>query len=181
MMPPQFQVVFAAMVDVLILLSPTIAVFVYLLLRRSAPRRSDTPAAPVVVDGSNVMYWRDNTPRIDTVVAVVAALRQAGWQPVVWFDANAGYHLVGRYARDHELARLLGLSSRQVIVVPRGTPADPQLLTGAREMKAPVVSNDRFRDWQADYADVLAGQMIRGRMGEDGVVLDVLTPVQMAA
>ena len=162
------------MFDVLILLSPAFAVFLILLLRR-APGRAQSPARlPVVVDGSNVMYWRDNRPNLDTVTEVVGTLVENGYRPVVWFDANAGYHLIGRYAYDGELARALGLPKRQVIVVPKGTPADPALLAGARELGAPVVSNDRFRDWQADFADVLAGRMIRGRPVADGIHLDVV-------
>lgn len=163
------------MVDILVLLTPTIVVFLYLLLR---PRRERSagpePYAHVVVDGSNVMFWRDNTPSLDTVTEVVTTLVENGYRPVVWFDANAGYHLIGRYAHDGELARVLGLPERQVIVVPKGTPADPALLAGARALRAPVVSNDRFRDWQADFGDVLAGQMIRGRPVADGIHLDVV-------
>lgn len=171
------------MYDVLILLSPSIVVFVYLLLRqpRQQTASQQPPVRTVLVDGSNVMFWRDNTPRLDTVQAVVAALRAQGWQPEVWFDANAGHHLAGRYLRDYELARLLGLSSRQIIVVPKGTPADPALMASARGLAAPVVSNDRFRDWQADYADVLAGAMIRGWVGPHGVVFETERPVLMRA
>jgi hypothetical protein len=170
------------MVDILVLLSPTIVAFLYLLLRLRRQRSVGLmPLAIVVVDGSNVMFWRDNTPRIGTLIVVVRALQAQGLRPVVWFDANAGFHLIGRYAHDGELARALGLSARQVVVVPKGTPADPLLLAGARDLKAAVVSNDRFRDWQANFGDVLAGQMIRGRMDGNGVVLDGLVPVELTA
>lgn len=162
------------MVDILVLLSPTIVAFLYLLLRRARRHEQGPPRLPVVVDGSNVMFWRDNTPSLDTATEVVTTLVENGYRPVVWFDANAGYHLIGRYAHDGELARVLGLPERQVIVVPKGTPADPALLAGARALRAPVVSNDRFRDWQADFGDVLAGQMIRGRPVADGIHLDVV-------
>ena len=35
----------------------------------------------VVIDGSNVMYWRDGTPHLETVQAVAAAFGGAGFHP----------------------------------------------------------------------------------------------------
>ena len=40
------------------------------------------------------------------------------------FDANAGWKLAGRYLHDGDLARILGLEERQVLVVPKGAQAD---------------------------------------------------------
>ena len=43
------------------------------------------------------MYWRDNTPRLDTLREVLSELAARGYAPGIVFDANAGYLLSGRY------------------------------------------------------------------------------------
>lgn len=94
---------------------------------------------------------------------MVDALKAKGLVPVVWFDANAGYLIEQRFLRADQLAQRLDLPARQVLVAPRGTPADPLLLDMAARLGSQVVSNDRFRDWETQFAAVLApGRMIRG-------------------
>jgi len=117
----------------------------------------------IAVDGSNVLYWQDEIPSLQTVRHVVDALKRRGMKPVVWFDANVG-HLVGdRYMGPSPLSRSLGLSQRQVIVAPKRTPADPLVIEGARTLKARIVSNDRFRDWQEQSPEVgKASSFLRG-------------------
>jgi hypothetical protein len=81
----------------------------------------------------------------------------------VIFDANAGYKLEGHYRDDDAFALRLGLPEAQVLVVPRGQPADPTLLAAARKMRARIVSNDRFRDGAKAHPEVSRpGQLIRG-------------------
>ena len=117
----------------------------------------------VVVDGSNVMHWKDGEPQIETVQAVVAKLAAAGFSPGVVFDANAGYKLLGKYKHDHAFGRLLGLPEDRVMVVNKGNPADPTILEAARDLGARVVSNDRFRDWAESYPEVAKpGHVIAG-------------------
>lgn len=133
----------------------------------------------VLIDGSNVMHWRDNAPSLDTIRAVVDLVRDLGYVPGVVFDANAGWKLAGRYLHDQDFARLLGLETRQVLVVAKGTQADPFLLQTAREFRARIVSNDRFRDWAADHPEVQeAGFLIRGSVGENGITLRGLEPAK---
>lgn len=128
----------------------------------------------IVVDGSNVMFWADETARLDTVRTVIDRLRAAGFRPVVWFDANAGYRLADRYLGPRPLARQLGLSHANVRVAPKGTPADPLLLEMASHLGAPVVSNDRFRDWAHAFPDIVTGdRMVRGRMKAGELRLNV--------
>ncbi|MGH1367032.1 MAG: NYN domain-containing protein [Maritimibacter sp.] len=171
--------------EALILISVTAVVFVLLVLRvlrafaRLTPKKTSS-AAPVpkkpiaLIDGSNIMYWNDNTPKIATVRKAVQALRKAGFEPGVMFDANAGYLLSGHYQHDGEMAKALDLSPKNVMVVPKGTPADPYLLTAARDLGARIVTNDKFRDWADQYPEVKKrGHLIKGRWTGAGIELDL--------
>jgi hypothetical protein len=127
----------------------------------------------ILVDGSNVMHWEDNTPQIEPVRRVVATLKERGLDPGVVFDANVGWKLVGRYLAEYELSDILGLPQDQVLVVPKGSPADPWLLTTARDFGARIVTNDRFRDWAGDHPEVATpGFLVRGGVSGDKVWLE---------
>lgn len=118
---------------------------------------------PILVDGSNVMWWDGDTPRIETLQTVIAALLDRGHTPGVIFDATAGHRLWGRYRDDDFMAQALGLSETQVFVVPKGESADRFLLTHARESGAAIVTNDRYREWQEDFPEAAEpGRLIRG-------------------
>lgn len=130
----------------------------------------------IVVDGSNVMYWNDNTPKLETVLAVVKHLIAKGYAPGVMFDANAGYLLGGRYMHDGAMGRGLGLPKDRVMVVPKGVPADPYILNAAQDLGAQIVTNDRYRDWVGDHPEVAqAGHLIKGGF-RDGVLWLDLAP-----
>ncbi len=131
--------------------------------RLRARRRRINGAKPVIIDGSNVMHWDGGKPRIAVVRSVVDLLKTRGYTPGVVFDANAGYLLTGRYQHDGSLSRALGLPEKNVMVVPKGTPADPMILQVARDMGACVISNDRFRDWDDQFPEIRRhGVLIRG-------------------
>jgi sigma54-dependent transcription regulator len=131
----------------------------------------------VLIDGSNVMHWQDNTPSLETVRKVVDQVRSLGYVPGVVFDANAGWKLSGRYLHDQDFARLLGIEPRQVLVVAKGTQADPFLLQTAREFGARIVTNDRFRDWSEAHPEVQTpGFLIRGGAVEGTIRLKGLNP-----
>jgi len=151
--------------------------------RRRRPRKAARSAAEqwVLVDGSNVMHWQDGAPQLATVKRVVERLIALGYVPGVVFDANAGWKLHGRYQHDGEFARLLGLEKRQVLVVEKGTPADPFLLQTAREFGARIVTNDRFRDWAVAHPEVeTQGFLIRGGMRDGKVWLHGVEAARMA-
>lgn len=119
----------------------------------------------IVVDGSNVMHWRDESPSLETVRHVLLELTRLGYVPVVWFDANVGYKISNRYLRPQALAKLLNVPQRQVFIAPKGTPADPLLLDYAKKMQANVVTNDQFRDWTDAYPWIKdPGFLIPGRV-----------------
>lgn len=125
------------------------------------------------MDGSNVMHWRDGVADLASVKAVIARLVSLGYVPGVVFDANAGWKLAGRYMRNTEFARLLGLKTEQVLVVPKGTQADPFLLQTAHKFGTRIVTNDRFRDWSEQHPDVLKpGFLIRGGLRDGKVWLN---------
>jgi hypothetical protein len=164
-------VVWGAVASGPLLLSLVCATAALFLLVRAIPRARP---AWIVVDGSNVLHWEDETPALATVGRVVGELKGRGFVPVVWFDAKVGYKIGDRYMGPDRLARALDLPSRQVYVAPKGTPADPLLLQDASSLEARVVTNDRYRDWVDDHPRVVEpGFLVRGRLRNGAVSLDL--------
>lgn len=156
-----------------IALIAVVLVAVFLLLRLlqpgRRPRSGQGAETWVLIDGSNVMHWQDNTPQLAPVRQVVEHFKALGYVPGVVFDANAGWKLEGRYLHDGDFAKRLNLEKRQVLVVPKGTPADPFLLETAREFGARIVTLDRFRDWAEAHPEVKEpGFLIRGGYRNSG-------------
>jgi len=84
--------------DFILLAGPcAIAALVVLLRALVARIKAPSEAEPnrILIDGSNVMHWKDNTPQIATLREVITHLRHLGFAPGVIFDANAGYPLTG--------------------------------------------------------------------------------------
>ncbi|MBL4628187.1 MAG: hypothetical protein JKY00_09145 [Roseicyclus sp.] len=144
--------------------------------RKSATRtsrRSRNAGPHVIIDGSNVMHWNGGAPRLATLRDVITLLRKQGYQPGIIFDANAGYKLDDCYLDDRHFAKLLNLPDNRVLVVGKGEPADPTILAAARDMKAKVITNDRFRDWAADFPEVATtGHLVRGAYRQGKLCLD---------
>ena len=124
--------------------------------RRKAPARRE-----ILVDGSNVMWWDGDTPKLETLVTVVSHLKALGFTPGVIFDASAGHRLFGRYRDDGYMATAIGLPVEQVLVVPKGEVADRFLLMTARTRNLRVVTNDRYRDWLEDFPEA-KGRLVQG-------------------
>lgn len=178
-------------VDLLLLAGPCALASLYLLIRaglaaRVPDAKGDAPAMRgfrlrrrgaeryVLVDGSNVLHWRDNKPDLDTLRAVIAAVAARGLVPAVVFDANAGYLVAGKYLHDKALGDLLALPEDRVMVVQKGAPADPVLLTAARDLGARIVTNDRYRDWATDFPQVREpGFLVRGGWRNGALWLDL--------
>ena len=150
---------------------------------RRAPRAKPKPRDNwVVVDGSNVIHWQDQTPQLEPVRQVLAALVGRGFTPGIVFDANAGYKLEDRFLDDRAFARLLNLPRDRVFVVPRGTPADHYILLAARDHGARVVTNDRYRDWAERFPEVTdPGFLIRGGSRDGAAWLEPATPAPVRA
>ena len=154
-------------------------VFLVLWARRPRPAVRFKDEAWILLDGSNVMHWQDNTPQLAPLLQVVKDLKKRGFDPGVVFDANVGWKLYGRYLGDSDLSVMLQLPVNQVFVVPKGTQADPYILDTARKFNARIVTNDRYRDWAEAHPEVAEpGFLIRGGL-RDGKVW--LTGVEGAA
>ncbi|TDE34928.1 NYN domain-containing protein [Antarcticimicrobium sediminis] len=160
--------------DFLIVSGPCFLASVFLLVRAVTRRTQRQKEQWVIVDGSNVMHWREGTPQIETVKEVVGHLSALGYTPGVMFDANAGYLLAGKYLHDGALAKVLGIPEERVMVVPKGTPADPVILAAARDLGAKIVTNDRFRDWADQHPEVYQpGHLIRGGYSSGRIWLNI--------
>ncbi len=111
------------------------------------PPEIETNPRSILVDGSNVMHWVDNTPRVETLQRVLAKLRNTGNDPILCFDANIGYKLVNQHMNTPDLAKFFGVAQRNILICPSGTDADAMILKIAVDKGLPVVSNDGYRDY----------------------------------
>lgn len=140
----------------------------FLLLRAVLRRQTGQGTPPdlrpdFIIDGSNVMYWLDKTPQTQPLFDILSELRRRGFVVGVVFDANAGHKLWQRYRDDFYFSQHLGLSEEQVLVVPKGSPADPIILTAARNHGARIITNDRYRDWVDQFPEIATpGHLVRG-------------------
>jgi Zc3h12a-like Ribonuclease NYN domain len=118
---------------------------------RAAAPRGVTGAAPLaIVDGSNLAWARttdDGLPRLDNLALVRAALAERSYQALVVVDA-ALRHQLGRQDAS-ELERQI--AAQEVVQAPAETDGDLWVITIADHHGAPVVSNDRFDEYRADF------------------------------
>ena len=180
--------------DLLLIALPSAFASLYLLVKgwllapakpkpteRAWPRASSQPSRATkaktewaIIDGSNVMHWKEGPPDLATVSEVLAGLKARGLSAGVVFDANAGYKLKGRYQDDPELAAKLNLPASQVLVVPKGTVADPIIVQTAADLGARIVTNDRYRDWATQFPQsATPGHLIRGGYANGRLWLDL--------
>ena len=130
------------------------------------------PKPVIVVDGSNVMHWRDDVASVKTLTLVLSDLAARGFAPHVFFDANVGYKLFNRAIGQRDLAFQLDLKPAQITLAPSRTPADPLLIGFAIKAGVRVVSNDRFMDWRAEFPAIRGkGFLVPGKIRGDNVEL----------
>lgn len=109
-----------------------------------------TPRGPVVVDGSNVAWFDQESlvhgqPRLRNLRAIRRALWTRGFFPVVLYaDANLPYFI------DEPGPLRVLRDSRELTLVDAGTVADEVLLRQAKLLGAPLVTNDRMEDWDPE-------------------------------
>ncbi|MEZ5886607.1 MAG: hypothetical protein R3D56_06985 [Paracoccaceae bacterium] len=159
--------------DLLLLAGPSAVGGLYLLLQALVGRPTRA-LRRIVIDGSNVMHWKEGEPDIGTVREVLERLMALGYSPGIVFDANVGYKLTGRFLGERELAPLLGLARESILVVNKGVPADRDVLRAAREFRTRIVTNDRYRDWAGEFPEVSApSHLIRGGYRDGALWLDL--------
>ncbi len=129
------------------------------------------PGKRIVIDGTNVMYWDDETAQIETLRSVVEYLKQREFAPIVFLDASSRHHLKDTSLTEKGFARALGLSQKQVMVCPAGTEADVFILKFAKQEELPILSNDRFGDRAAlvKGIKIVKGVITAGRPILDGL------------
>jgi len=162
--------------DLLLIAGPSALASIFLWLRINIPlwRAKEVTQKRLVLDGSNILHWKGGTPQIETLREVVHHIQTLGFTPGVVFDANAGYKISDKYLHDSGFGMILGLPEKSVMVVPKGTPADPIILALARKLGAQVVTDDRFRDWAESYPEVTnPGFLIRGGYRSGRMWLDL--------
>lgn len=150
--------------DLVLVAGPMVVASLWLLWQ--ARRLPEEPAARerhVVIDGSNLLYWYNEKPDLMPVRAAISVMQARGFVPGVVFDTHVGAKIGAQDQDDRSLAEQLALPPDRVLVVPRGIPADHCILQVARDLSAPVVTNDQFRDWVADFPEFTQpGRLIRG-------------------
>jgi len=116
-------------------------------------------------DGNNVYHFGiKNGVGTQPLAYLVRALRAEGYRIVCFFDANIFYTLrdngdlakSGQRFSSTVLVDKFGLEHNEIYVVPRGVQADRFIVETLSHLPISfAVTNDRFRDFEADY-DMLA-------------------------
>ena len=161
--------------DILILLAPSLLVFVLLIWQRvlrAAPvdLSPKLPQKAIVVDGSNVMHWGEE-PSAHVLSRVLRSLESNGYQPIVFFDANVGYVLDDHYYNERKLAPVIGIKSEHICVVSKGVVADEAILAFASDYRLRVVTNDKFRDWRIQFPHADRKGILVGGTWREGSVI----------
>lgn len=120
-------------------------------------------AAPILIDGSNVLYWRSGQADLNALGLIIAELAARRFVPVVYFD-----HSIVRYETGAALEKRC--EPAQIMVAPRGTPADPLLLAACNSGCIQIVSCDRYRAWRGVYPQLQKDWLVTGRIAKAGRV-----------
>ena len=105
----------------------------------------------VVVDASNVAHYKKNEnskPQMANILAAVKALEESEDEFVIIADASLR-HEIDDKAQFEKL-----LESGNVEEVPPGNDADHFILDIATREKAKILSNDKFRDYAAEFRNI---------------------------
>ncbi|MEH6648024.1 hypothetical protein [Sulfitobacter sp.] len=117
----------------------------------------------ILVDGSNVLFWQGGQANRTVPAHVVQALCARRFAPRAYFDNSISRHITSA-----ELDAVAALA--EVIIAPRGTPADAMLLADCADGRLQIVSNDRFRTWRGQYPDLRNSTLVTGSIGKGGRV-----------
>ena len=117
----------------------------------------------ILIDGSNVLFWRGGQAQADMPLLVTRALIARRFEPVVYFDHSIHKHM-GADRLDHLRA------SADVKIASVGTPADAMLLDRCNSGRIQIVSADRFRVWRMEHPRLRSDWLVTGRIGRGGRV-----------
>lgn len=119
-----------------------------------------------IIDASNVAHSGEGgAARTRYIDLMCEKLTEAGYEPIVVADAALRHQVDDADAYERLVA------SGVVHQAPAGTDADYFILSFARELDASVVSNDRFRDREKAFPEVL-DRIIRYMIVDGEVVLE---------
>jgi hypothetical protein len=109
----------------------------------------------VVIDGTNVLFGSISNPNpsLLNLIGLMDDLQKRQYAGKCFFDANT-YHQLVRAGKSDEadiFDQLCRKFPDNFIIVAGGTQADEFLLDFADSENAPVISNDRFRDYNEKY------------------------------
>lgn len=114
-----------------------------------------------IFDGSNIYHFGlDHGVGKKALRALILGLRSDGFRVVCFFDANIYYTLIkgGDYKNGSErfsisiLERIFDLRADEIYVVPSGIQADKFIVETLSHLPISfAVTNDRFRDFEANY------------------------------
>jgi hypothetical protein len=119
-----------------------------------------------IVDGSNVAHSTEGeSPHVANLLIVREKLVEEGMKPIIVADA-ALRHQIDDSAKYERM-----IDDGMVRQAPAGTDADYFILSFARELRASIVSNDRFRDRIKQFPEARE-RVIRYMILNDEVVLE---------
>jgi hypothetical protein len=119
-----------------------------------------------IVDGSNVAHSTEGeSPQVANLLIVREKLVEEGMKPIIVADA-ALRHQIDDSAKYERM-----IDDGMVRQAPAGTDADYFILSFARELRASIVSNDRFRDRIKQFPEARE-RVIRYMILNDEVVLE---------
>jgi hypothetical protein len=117
----------------------------------------------ILLDGSNVLFWRGVQADAALPALVARALIARRFSPHVIFD-----HSVWRHMGAPEIEGLRAFV--EVTTAPRGTPADAMLLARSKQGQCQIVSRDQFRAWRAQHPALRRDWVVTGQIGKGGRV-----------
>lgn len=118
---------------------------------------------PILLDGSNIVFWRGGQAQGDVAELVTRALLVRRFGPVIYFDNSIDQHMT-----QQQIEILRDLAG--IVVAPRGVQADGLLLEACKQGRIQIVSNDRFRVWRSQYPKLRNEWLVTGSVGKGGRV-----------
>jgi hypothetical protein len=134
--------------------------------RSEGEKKKEEQEEIALVDGANVAHSTEGeAPALENIRLMCARLEEDGLTPIVVVDAALRHRIDDSDGYEEMVA------SGRIRQAPAGTDADYFLLSFARELEAPVVSNDRFRDHRDAFPEETE-RVIRYMVVEGEVVLE---------